>query len=105
MTYYVYILSNNTNTTIYVGVTNNLLRRVWEHKNELDRESFTAKYHVHKLVYYESTGNIESALNREKQLKGWNRRRKNKIIQKMNPQWEDLYEKILRQEENGLPHQ
>ena len=96
MTYYVYILSNITGTTIYIGVTNDLIRRVWEHKNELDKDSFTAKYHVHKLVYYESTGSIDAALSREKQLKGWNRKRKNKLVEQMNPQWVDLYENILR---------
>ncbi len=96
MAYYAYILANSTGTTIYIGVTNNLLRRVTEHRTEVNKESFTAKYHVHKLVYYESTGNIESALNREKQLKSWNRKRKNKLIEQMNPQWVDLYEELLR---------
>ena len=74
--YYVYILTNNTGTTLYIGVTNDLLRRVYQHKNELDPKSFTAKYGVHKLVYFESTSDVYAALEREKQLKGWNRARK-----------------------------
>lgn len=89
--YYVYILANNTGTTIYTGVTNDLIRRVWEHRHEADADSFTAKYHVHKLVYYEETTDIHSALNREKQIKGWNRKRKNRLVETKNPYWEDLY--------------
>ena len=95
MEYYVYILSNNTHTTIYIGVTSNLIQRVYEHKNKLDPKSFTAKYDVHRLVYYESTSDVKAALEREKQLKGWNRARKNKLVESMNPKWEDLYESIL----------
>ena len=95
MAYYVYILSNITGTTIYVGVTNDLRRRVWEHRNELDKDSFTAKYHIHKLVYYESTDSVDVALNREKQIKSWKRKRKNKLIAQTNPQWVDLYEDSL----------
>ncbi len=94
-TYYVYILANMTNVSIYVGVTNNLLRRVYEHKNELDSDSFTAKYGIHKLVYYETTFDVHAALEREKQLKSWNRARKNRLVESMNPKWEDLYETIL----------
>ena len=74
--YYVYILSNDTNVTVYVGVTNDLERRLWEHRHHTDPYSFTAKYHV--------------ALEREKQLKSWNRRKKNELIQRMNPMWHDL---------------
>ena len=96
MLYYVYILSNRTNTTIYTGVTRDLVRRIYEHKHELDPDSFTAKYHVHKLVYYEATNDVESAITREKQIKSWNRKRKNALIAEANPQWEDLYETILR---------
>ena len=95
MTYYVYILANSTGTTIYTGVTKDLIRRVWEHKNNLDPDSFTAKYCIHKLVYYEATGSIESAITREKQIKGWNRKRKNKLVENMNLQWADLYNSIL----------
>ena len=95
MTYYVYILSNTTGTVVYIGVTKDLVRRVYEHKHHLDPNSFTSKYDVHKLVYYESTSDIRSAIEREKQLKSWNRRRKNVLVSSMNPQWEDLYDSIL----------
>jgi len=76
MTYYVYLLSNTTNSTIYTGVTNNLVKRVYEHKNKLDPNSFTARYHIHKLVYYETTSDVYSAIEREKQIKSWSRSRK-----------------------------
>ena len=88
--YYVYILSNDTNVTVYVGVTNDLERRLWEHRHHTGPYSFTAKYHVDKLVYYETTTDIRAALEREKQLKSWNRRKKNELIQRMNPMWHDL---------------
>ena len=96
MLYYVYVSSNKMNTTIYTGVTGDLVRRVYEHKHELVPDSFTAKYHVHKLVYYEATNDVESAITREKQIKSWNRKRKNALIAEANPQWDDLYETILR---------
>ena len=95
MNYYVYILSNTHNTVLYTGVTNDLIRRVYEHKNHFDKSSFTAQYNVGKLVYYEMTENPEAAIQREKQIKGWNRKRKEKLIENKNPQWEDLYEDIL----------
>ena len=95
MNYYVYILSNTTGTTIYIGETRDLIRRVYEHKHKLDPNSFTAKYGIHKLVYYEYTTDIRAAIEREKQLKGWNRARKNRLVESMNPKWEDLYESIL----------
>ena len=95
MQYYVYILSNITGTTIYTGVTNDLVRRIYEHKNHLDKGSFTDKYDVTKLVYYEIASDIRAAIEREKQIKGWNRARKNKLVQSKNPKWEDLYENIL----------
>ena len=82
--YYVYILSSNNNSTIYVGVTNNLERRIYEHKNEL-LEGFSKKYHTHKLVYYEQTSDVLSALTREKQIKSWSRERKNELINTTNP--------------------
>ena len=88
-TYYVYILSNTSNSTIYVGVTNNLARRVWEHKNHFV-ESFTKKYNVTKLIYYELFDNIFSALTREKQLKGWTRIKKDQLINAINPNWDEL---------------
>ena len=95
MQYYIYILSNITGTTIYTGVTNDLVRRIYEHKNHLDKGSFTDKYDVTKLVYYEIASDIRAAIEREKQIKGWNRARKNKLVQSKNPKWEDLYENIL----------
>ena len=85
MQYYVYILSNNLNTVIYTGVTRDLVRRVYEHKHNMDPNSFTAKYSVHKLVYYEYTTDVRVAIEREKQIKGWNRKRKNKLVESKNP--------------------
>ena len=95
MAYYVYILSNTTNSTIYTGVTNDLIKRVYEHKNKLDPHSFTARYHIHKLVYYEETSDVRAAIEREKQIKSWSRTRKNQLVDAMNPRWEDLYGNIL----------
>ena len=95
MQYYVYILSNNHNNVIYTGVTNDLIRRVYEHKNHFDKSSFTARYNVDKLVYFEMTNDVESAINREKQIKSWNRKRKNKLIEEKNPGWLDIYESVL----------
>ena len=95
MTYYVYILANATNVAIYTGVTNNLIRRIWEHKENADPKSFTAKYHIHKLVYYEATTDVRAALEREKQIKDWNRKRKNQLVESMNPTWKDLYPEII----------
>ena len=95
MEYYVYILANVTNTAIYVGVTRDILRRVYEHRNKLDPNSFTAKYDIHRLVYYESTCDVQAAIEREKQIKGWNRARKNKLVESRNPQWVDLYQSLL----------
>ena len=93
--YYVYILASATNYTLYIGVTGDLIRRVYQHKNNLDPDSFTAKYAVHKLVYFEQTNDVRSALEREKQLKGWRRSKKNALIEAMNPQWKDLYPELL----------
>lgn len=94
--YYVYMLSNQTNTVLYTGITNDLIRRVWEHKHETNAEGFTARYHVHRLVHYEETADVYSALTREKQIKSWNRKRKNKLIETTNPHWDDLYASLLR---------
>ena len=95
MNYYVYIMASATNVTIYTGVTSNLPQRVYEHKNHLDPDSFTAKYNVHKLVYYECTTDVKAALEREKQIKGWRRAKKNALVETMNPNWEDLYSTIV----------
>ena len=95
MSYYVYILSNRNNRVIYTGVTNDLIRRIYEHKNHLDKSSFTAQYNVDKLVYYEEISSSRAAIEREKQIKSWNRKKKDKLIEKQNPNWVDLYESIL----------
>ena len=95
MQYYVYILANNQRNVIYTGVANDLVRRVYEHKNHLDKGSFTSRYNVENLVYYEISSDIESAIEREKQIKGWNRKHKNKLIESKNPNWIDLYGSIL----------
>ena len=71
------------------------MRRVYEHKNHLDKGSFTAQYNIEKLVYFEVTSNVKAAIEREKQIKGWNRKRKNKLIESKNPNWDDLYHAIL----------
>ena len=88
--YYVYLLTNSTNVELYTGVTNDLRRRMWEHQNHVDPGSFTAKYAVGKLVYYEMTSDVKTALEREKQIKSWSRKRKNQLIETSNPGWEDL---------------
>ena len=87
---FVYILANSTNVCIYTGVTNDLKRRLYEHRQELDPKSFTARYHIHKLVFYEETPDVYAAISREKQIKGWSRKRKNKLIESRNPLWKDL---------------
>ncbi len=95
MNYYVYLMTNKNNTVIYTGITNDLVRRVYEHKNHLDKKSFTAIYNVEKLVYFEAATDAYHAIEREKQIKTWNRKRKEKLINVKNPKWEDLYESIL----------
>ncbi|MCQ2573883.1 MAG: GIY-YIG nuclease family protein [Treponema sp.] len=87
--YYVYILTNYTNSVMYIGMTNDLTRRINEHKSGLI-EGFTKKYHVHKLVYFESTDDVNNAIKREKQLKGWTRAKKNALVETNNPEWKDL---------------
>ena len=88
--YYVYLLTRERNSVFYVGVTNNLIRRVYEHKEGLIA-GFTKKYNVKMLAYYEQFNDIESAINREKVIKKWRRRYKIAAIEKMNPDWRDLY--------------
>ena len=90
--YYVYILSSISGV-LYIGVTNNLKRRVWEHKQGLT-EGFTKKYHVKKLVYYEATSDVQVAIEREKQLKKWRREKKVAQIESMNLPWKDLYDEL-----------
>jgi putative endonuclease len=88
--FYVYILASQRNGTLYIGVTSDPIKRVHEHKNNLV-SGFTEKYNVHKLVYFETTDNIDSAIRREKQIKKWNRDWKIELIEKDNPDWRDLY--------------
>ncbi|MFH1867206.1 MAG: GIY-YIG nuclease family protein [Patescibacteria group bacterium] len=92
--YYVYILASRRNGTLYIGVTNNLERRVYEHKHNII-PGFTSKYGVYHLVYYEESSDVQSALKREKQLKKWNRVWKLKLIEQSNPSWRDLYNDIM----------
>ena len=88
--YYVYIMTNRSGT-LYTGVTNDLMRRVYEHRQKLV-EGFTKRYNISKLVYYEETNSVESAIAREKQIKGWVRKKKVALIESMNPYWQDLSE-------------
>ena len=89
--YYIYILTNHTNKVMYIGMTNDLQRRLHEHKNELI-EGFTKKYPVHKLVYYEEFSSPQHAIAWEKQLKQWKRDKKNALVETMNPEWKDFSE-------------
>ena len=88
--YYVYMLTNWNNKVLYIGMTNNLLRRVYQHKHKLC-DGFTKKYNVNKLVYYELYENVDDAIRREKQLKGWKRMRKDALVEAFNPEWKELY--------------
>ncbi len=92
--FYVYILASKRNGTLYIGVTNDLIGRVYEHKNSFIR-GFTEQYGVHKLVYYEQCESVESAIQREKQLKVWHRKWKVRLIEEKNPTWKDLYDEII----------
>ena len=95
MSYYVYILTNRSHSVLYTGVTNDLIRRIYEHKNSADPNSFTAKYRVHKLVHFEETGDINEAIKREKQIKSWSREKKIALIYASNPRFLDLYPTLL----------
>ena len=95
MAYYVYMMTNQYRNVLYTGVTNDLARRVYEHRNHLIKDSFTARYHVTKLVYFEATEDVKSALEREKQIKSWKRARKDALVEIQNPTWEDQYPSIL----------
>ncbi len=92
--FYVYILASQKRGTLYIGVTSDLIKRIYEHKNEVV-EGFSKKYGVHRLVYYENAQNAETALLREKQLKKWNRAWKLRLIEEQNPEWDDLFEKLI----------
>jgi putative endonuclease len=90
----VYILASKRNGTLYIGVTSDLIKRVWEHKNDLV-EGYTKQYGVHQLVYFEMHEDMESAIQREKQLKKWNRDWKIDLIEKDNLEWADLYDSLV----------
>jgi putative endonuclease len=91
--FYVYILSNKRNGTLYTGVTSDLIKRVYEHKNKLVN-GFTKKYNIRSLVWYEIHETADTAINREKQIKKWNRKWKLELIERDNPEWNDLYENL-----------
>ncbi len=92
--YHVYIITNKAHTVLYIGMTNNIIRRIWEHKNKL-ADGFTKKYNCTKLVYVETYDDVRYAIEREKNIKAWKRDWKNQMIEKLNPDWQDLYETII----------
>jgi len=92
--YYVYILASGRNGTLYIGVTNDLVRRVHEHKSGAV-EGFTKRYEIHHLVWFDETGDVTAAIEREKVMKRWPRAYKLKVIEDMNPQWRDLYDDLI----------
>lgn len=94
MQYYVYILTNKINTVFYIGVTSNLIKRIYEHKNKFV-EGFTQRYNIDKLVYYEYTNDVQTAIKREKQLKNWHKQWKINLIKEQNPEFKDLYKDLL----------
>ena len=91
--YYVYLISNKNNTTIYTDITSDLKRRIWEHKNNITK-GFSSKYNLHKLLYYEIYQDPENAIIREKQIKSGRREKKIRLIESMNPKWVDLYDNL-----------
>ena len=95
MSYYVYIMTNANHRVLYTGVTNDLRRRAYEHRHHLDKGSFTDQYNATQLIYFEETSSSRGAIEREKQIKGWNRKHKIKLIESKNPNWDDLYDTIL----------
>jgi putative endonuclease len=92
--YHIYMLSNRYDTVIYIGVTGDLVKRIWQHKQK-EMDGFTKRYNVDKLVYYEEYAKIYDAIAREKQLKGWTRKKKENLIDTLNPQRRDLYKEII----------
>ena len=94
-TYYVYIMTNTHNTVLYIGVTDDLVRRVYEHKEGLI-EGFTKRYNCHKLVWFQETSDAISAITQEKRMKKWKRKYKENVIHDMNPGWKDLYDVLLQ---------
>lgn len=100
---HVYIITNSRNGTLYIGVTSDLMRRAAEHKRKAYPNSFSAKHQLDKLVYYEAFDDIRTAINREKQLKDWNRDWKKDLIEKQNPNWDDLWDEIIK--DSGVVYQ
>jgi len=99
----VYLLANKRNGTLYIGVTSNLVQRIWQHKNDLG-DGFTKKYGIHRLVYYELHATMIDAIRREKQLKKWNRAWKIRLLEERNPEWLDLWADILGDaDQDGFP--
>ncbi len=92
--YYIYFVTNKGLNVLYIGVTNDLVRRIYQHKNKVI-DGFTKKYNVNLLVYYETYTDVNLAIQREKQIKGWSRKKKNALIRKKNPSWKDLYEELF----------
>jgi putative endonuclease len=99
----VYILSSGYHGTLYIGVTSDLIKRVWQHKNDFV-EGFTKRHGVHRLVWYEQHATMESAIGREKALKKWNRAWKIRLIEERNPQWRDLYDAVVGGKTNPIEH-
>lgn len=96
-TYYVYMITNRSRVVLYTAVTSSLERRLWLHSNNRHEPSFTKRYKVGRLIYYESFSDVSAAISREKEIKGWRREKKNELVQTLNPKWEDLGRKeILR---------
>ena len=95
MRYFVYILTNRNHNVLYTGITRDLIRRVYEHRTNADPGSFTARYQVHKLIYFEETCDIDAAIEREKQIKSWSRDKKIALICQSNPKFFDLYPNLL----------
>ena len=93
-TYYVYMMANKYNNVLYIGVTNNLIRRMYEHKRGLI-DGFTKKYNCHKLAWFQQTNDIATAITQEKRMKKWKREYKENVIREMNPEWKDLYAELI----------
>ena len=98
--YHVYIMTNKNNSVNYSGITNDLFRRVWEHRYGYNENSFTSKYNINKLIYYEEFNNVNEAITREKQIKGMSRQKKFDLIKKMNPNFDDLSKDWFNDKDN-----
>ena len=94
-TYYTYILANKSRSSLYIGITSDVIKRIWQHKNG-EADGFTKKYQIKDLVFYEVHQSPQDAIRREKQLKNWHREWKDNLIKETNPQWQDLYDEIIK---------